>query len=60
MSNFLVAVFFGGGVAGWAYSQLARRSGNASPSSTLMAAGGAGLVAAIFIFTLLKFVLNIG
>jgi hypothetical protein len=60
MSNFLVAIFFGFGVGGWAYAQLARRSGNANPGSTIMAAAGAGLVAAIFIFTLLKFVLNIG
>lgn len=60
MSNFLVAVFFGAGVGGWAYAQLARRSGNANPSSTALAAGGAGLIAAIFIFTLFKFVLNIG
>lgn len=46
-------------MAGWAYSQLARRSGNANPSSTLTAAGIGGLVAAIFLYTLLRFVLNI-
>lgn len=60
MSNLLVAFFFGAGVGGWAYAQLARRSGNANPGSTAMAAAGAGLIAAIFIFTLFKFVLNIG
>jgi len=60
MSNFLVAIFFGAGVGGWAYAQLVRRTGNANPSSTVMSAAAAGLVAAIFIFTLLKFVLNIG
>lgn len=59
MSNFLVAVFFGAGVAGWAYAQLARRSGNANPSSTFLAAGGAGLIAAIVIYTVFKFILNI-
>ena len=59
MSNFLVAIFFGVGVGGWAYAQLARRSGNANPGSTIMAAAGAGFVAAIFIFTLFKFVLGI-
>ena len=59
MSSGLVAMFFGAGVAGWAYSQLARRSGNANPSSTLMAAGAAGLVAAIFIYTLFRFTLHI-
>lgn len=58
MSSGLVAVFFGVGVAGWIYSQLARRSGNANPSSTAMAAGAAGVVAAIFIYTLFRFVLH--
>jgi hypothetical protein len=60
MSAFLVAVFFAIGVGGWTYTQLARRSGNANPSSTLMAAGGAALLVFIFAFTLLKFVFNIG
>ena len=60
MSDGLIALFFGFGVAGWAYSQLSRRSGNANPSSTMIAAGFGGLVAAIFIFTLFKFVLHIG
>lgn len=59
MSNLLVAFFFGAGVAGWAYAQLARRSGNANPGSTYLAAAGAGLVAFIFIFTLMKFVLGL-
>ena len=60
MSNFLVAIFFGAGVGGWVYAQVARRSGNANPSSTLMTAAAVGFVAAIFIYTLFKFVLNIG
>jgi hypothetical protein len=59
MSNFLVSLFFAAGVAGWAWAQLARRSGNANPGSTIIAAGGAGLIAFIFAFTLLKYVLNI-
>jgi hypothetical protein len=58
MSDGLVAIFFGAGVAGWSYSQLAHRSGNANPSTTLFAAGIAGLIAALFIFTLFKFVLH--
>lgn len=59
MSDFLIALFFGAGVAGWVYTQLVRRSGNANPSGTLIAAAGAGLVAAIFAFTVFKFILNI-
>jgi hypothetical protein len=58
MSDGLVALFFGVGVGGWAYSQLARRGGSANPGNTAIAAGAAGLVAAIFIFTLFKFVLH--
>lgn len=58
MSSFFVALVFGIGVSGWVYSQLSRRSGNANPSSTLMAAGGAGLVALIVLFTILKFMLH--
>jgi hypothetical protein len=58
MSNGLVALFFGVGVGGWAYSQLARRNGNASPASNAMAAAGAGFIAAIFIFTFFRFVLH--
>jgi hypothetical protein len=60
MSDFLVAIFFGAGVGGWAYFQLARRSGNANPGSTIVAAGGAGLLAFVFFFTMMKFVLGIG
>lgn len=59
MSNFLVSLFFAAGVGGWAYAQLARRSGNANPGSTAMAAGGAALLAFIFAFTMLKFVLGL-
>jgi hypothetical protein len=59
MSDFLVALFFGAGVGGWAYAQLARRSGNANPASTIVAAGFAALLAFVFVFTLMKFVLGI-
>lgn len=58
MSDYLIALFFGAGVGGWAYAQLARRSGNANPSSTLLSAGFIGLIAAVFIFTIAKFVLH--
>ena len=58
MSTFLIAVFFGAGVGAWAYSQLAKRSGNANPSTTMLSAGFVGLVAALFFFTLLKYALH--
>lgn len=59
MSDTLVAIFFGAGVGGWIYSKLARHNGGANPSSTLMAAGFIGLVAAIIIFTVFKFILHV-
>jgi hypothetical protein len=58
MSNFLIAVFFGAGVGGWAYSQLAKRNGNANPGNNAIAAAAAGFVAALVIFTVFKFILN--
>ncbi len=59
MSNTLIALFFGVGVGGWAYSQLARRGGNANPGSTAIAASAAGLVAAVVIFTVFKYILHV-
>ncbi|HEX7368359.1 MAG TPA: hypothetical protein VF261_01730 [Candidatus Saccharimonadales bacterium] len=59
MSDTLVAILFGLGIGGWVYSQLARRSGNANPGSTFTVAGIVGLVAAIIIFTVFKFILHI-
>jgi len=56
----LAAIFFGVGLAGWTYSKTAHHTGNASPANTLIGAGVVGLIAFIFFFTLLKYVLHIG
>lgn len=58
MSDTLIAIFFGAGVGAWAYTQLAKRSGNANPGSTMLSAGFVGLIAAIFFFTMFKYVLH--
>ena len=58
MSNFMIAVFFGVGVSGWAYAKLVRANGNPSPYQDLTAAAIAGVLAFGFLFTLLKFVLG--
>jgi hypothetical protein len=58
MSPFLVAIFFGVGVGGWAYAQLARRTGNSNPQSVALSALAVGVFAAIVIFTVFKLVLN--
>lgn len=59
MSVFVTSLIFGIGVAGWVWSKVGRRTGNADPKSVYITAAGAGAVAFIFFFTLLKFVLNV-
>ena len=59
MPDFLVALFFGAGVGGYAYAQLAKRNGNASPGNNAIAAAIAGFVAALVIYTVFKFTLHI-
>lgn len=59
MSDTLVAIFFGVGVSGWLYSKLSHRTGNAVPKTTYLTAGFIGLIAAIVIFTVFKFVLHV-
>jgi hypothetical protein len=59
MNAALISVMFGLGVAGWIWTKVGRRTGNANPKSVYMTAGIAGLVAFIFFFTLLKYAFNI-
>jgi len=59
MSSIVVALFFGIGAAGWVWTQVGRRTGNADPKSVYLTAGFAGVVAFIFFFTLLKFAFGI-
>lgn len=59
MTPFLTSLLFGIGVAGWIWSQVARRTGSADPKSTLMTAAGAGVAACVVLFTFLKFVLGL-
>ena len=58
MSNWLIALFFAIGVTGWVYTKLVRSNGNASPKQDIGGAALAGVIAFVFLFTLLKFVLN--
>lgn len=59
MNVFIISLMFGAGVAGFVWTKVGRRTGNADPKSVYMTAGLAGLVAFIFFFTLLKYVFNI-
>jgi hypothetical protein len=58
MSPLLIAIFFGAGVGGWAWAQLAHRTGNNDQRSVAISALAVGVLAAVIIFTLFKFVLN--
>jgi hypothetical protein len=49
---------FGFGVAGWVWTKVGRRTGNADQKTVYTTAGLAGLVAFAFFFTLLKFALG--
>jgi hypothetical protein len=59
MSNWLISLFFADGVAGWSYTKLVRSNGNPTPYQDMIAAGVAGLVAFVFLFTLLKYIIKI-
>jgi hypothetical protein len=59
MNNFLIALMFGAGVGGFVWSKIGRKTGNANPNGVYMTAAVSGLIAFIFFFTLLKYVLNL-
>jgi hypothetical protein len=58
MNAVLVALMFGAGVAGFIWTKVGRRTGNADPKTVYLTAGMAGAAAFVFFFTLLKFVFN--
>ena len=60
MSDGLASLCLGAGIAGWAYAQLAKRNGNASPKNNVIAAVVVGAILAIVFFTILKFILHVG
>lgn len=59
MTDGVISLLFGVGVAGFAYSRLARQTGNPNPRSSLIMAGVVGVIAFIVLYTLLKLVFNI-
>lgn len=58
MQPWFIAFLFGLGVAGWVYTKLVRANGNPSPLNDLIGAGVAGLVAFIFLFTFLRYIVH--
>ena len=59
MSNWMIALFFGVGIAGWTYAYLARSNGNAVPSTNFGGAAIAGVLMFTFLFTLMEYVLGL-
>ena len=59
MNNMIIALMFGAGVAAFVWTKVSRRTGNANPGQVYIVAGVAGLAAFVFLWTFLKFVLNI-
>ena len=60
MSSTLVALMFAAGVAGWMYSKMGRRLGYGNTQNVTVIVLASFVVAFLFFFTLLRYVLNIG
>lgn len=60
MSAFVISLLVAAGAAAFAWSRLAKSTGNADPTTTYIAAGGAGALAFVVVFVTLKLVLQIG
>lgn len=57
--DFLYSVFFGAGVAGFAYTKMGRRVGYGNPQYVWTIVGVVFVLTSLFFFTLLKYILNI-
>ncbi|MEO6513772.1 MAG: hypothetical protein ABIR37_03720 [Candidatus Saccharimonadales bacterium] len=60
MSAFLISLLFAAGAGTWIYTKLGRRTGGGNQQGAFIGAGVAAVLIFLFVFTLLKFVLNIG
>ncbi|HSX45594.1 MAG TPA: hypothetical protein VLG27_01150 [Candidatus Saccharimonadia bacterium] len=57
--DFLFALFFGAGTAAFIYSKMERRVGYGNTANIMTITGVVFVVATIFFYTILKFILNI-
>ena len=55
----LYSLFFGAGVAGFAYSKMGRRVGYGNTQNVVVVVGVIFVLASLFFFTVLRYVLNI-
>jgi hypothetical protein len=56
--DFLYSIFFGAGVAAFAYSKMGRRVGYGNAANVWLIVGVVFVIATIFFLTVLKFLLN--
>ena len=59
MSDWVVSLFFGVGVSGWAYAKLVHANGNPTPYQDLGGAAIAGVLAFVVFFTILKSIMSL-
>ena len=56
--DFLYSLFFGAGVAAFAYSRMGRRVGYGNATNVWLIVGIVFVLATVFFLTILKFILN--
>lgn len=56
--DFLYSIFFGAGVAAFAYSKMGRRVGYGNTANVWTIVGIVFIIATVFFLTILKFVFN--
>lgn len=56
--DFLYSLFFGAGVAAFAYSKMGRRVGYGNSANVWLIVGVVFVIATVFFLTVLKFLLN--
>lgn len=57
--NLLYAIFFGAGVAAFAYSRVGRRVGYGNSQNVIIAIGAIFILVTIFFYTILAFILHV-
>lgn len=58
--DMLYSLFFGAGIAGVAYSRLGRRVGYGNEQSVWIIVGVVFVLASIFFYTIIKFIIHTG
>ena len=59
MSALLISLLFAAGAGTWVYTKLGRRTGGGNQQGAFIGAGVAAVLIFLFVFTFLKFILDI-